>query len=263
MSYEQKYKKYKKMYLNLKNPQRGGNDNKVITEKTSEEYQQLVNKLKTFCSEKIPADQLKDKMKSLYDTLQQANLSEYNLPNIFGKKENIDKINFEKLHSRACTLLLNHVVPYLEKRKDLQEKLVYAFRQIDLKGGSIEIDKYLDYAREYDLMDESAEAVLRNYQATAEQLAEHYNIEALKHKVLLSGHVQATGLVSKTGKICKSPCNERESFWKGKYWACDTDPYKSMFFEKKWDYCEKPFYSPANLDIASSTTKIDFDDMFV
>ena len=280
MSYEQEYKRYKRMYLDLKKKQRGGDNGSgtadsqtqmnpastistgtvnstgktttvltqpenIITSRSIQDYQNLVTKLKTYCQQNVSNnDQIKEKLLSVYNFLNSQQLSEYNIPNIFNNKEAMKDIDFNKLHSKVCGVLLDKIIPYLENRKDLQEKFMQAIGNAKIQGSRIDIDKYLDYARENNLMKASVANIVNSYNSNAKKLEKYYKDENERadffQNILKSDIVQSTGLVSSSGKICKSSCTKRHSTLRGDYWACDTDPYESFFIKYDWDYCKEP-----------------------
>lgn len=159
MSYQQKYFKYRTKYLELKLKQQGGGVN-LLTKSSNSEYSELINKLKKHCQNQVSTvKQLQEVIQDVSNLLTDKQKLELRIPLI---NKTLTGDNLQKLHKEICQLLLSHIIPYLEKRKKLQELFVQKFQQLKIST-TIDIDKFLDYAQDNNMLDYPIKQILSEY----------------------------------------------------------------------------------------------------
>ncbi|XWV25998.1 putative orfan [Tupanvirus soda lake] len=256
-SYEEKYHKYKKMYLDLKNSQHGGfsktnqiqdwlND-KFNFNTNDDEYANIISKLKNYCSQKmldLNVDQVRDRIDNLYNNLGRKKLSELNIENIFENENLLQRIDWYKYQKVLYSELCNKIIPQLEKQRELQQKLVQRFRNAQISGAKIDINKYIDYAKNNNMLDRNVDDIIQSYSHKAEQLANYWKKESIDTKLLMSNTMPevtpatGTGIKSKSGKECLTACEVQNDTLHGQHCRCTTAPYTFLFRKYDWDYCD-------------------------
>jgi hypothetical protein len=270
MSYEEKYRKYKKKYVDLKYHQAGGYDlndagdlakNKIDSLKSTVDYDNIIAKLENFCKTNNTFDInfIKSKLANLRDTITNRQ-SDGNFLNwipldeatrkdfqdfIARHRDNLP--DSKVIHAKLCQRINDHVIPSLKQQRDLKNRIVESLRNIKLpENVQINIDKFLDYAKEHKITTESVNEIIHKYYNTVQQYAEHFQRELTEKNIVESfigsnpsvgtgGNAQWT--LSKNGKICRTECEFNAD--KNKC-TCQTDPYKTWFGlgkTRSWDEC--------------------------
>lgn len=281
MSYEEKYKKYKKMYLQLKLKygQHGGDnnddDNSVygIAQKTKKwliekfgdkfegikNYDKVIPNLKKHCQTNITNfKDAKYKLKDIYNMFQNNELlGEFNDYLTVDKQQfNLPENNWNNAHEKMCEYFLK----ILQREQELQQKLIEKLNNLKIDG-KIDISKYIDFAREKHMLDDSIDNIdniIQKYTENINNLASEIDKEKKKNDAIIL-HLQEqeqklTNLptvntfgiqTSNIGKSknekhpCIGPCETRYDMIRGHYDACTTKPYDYMFNKYDWDFCEK------------------------
>jgi hypothetical protein len=265
MSYEQKYKKYKKMYIDLKYNQSGGVNNpltdaynrineKFIVKIPDSDYKKIIDKLRNFCSTQqkgeIQVEQIKGKVKNLFENLGNNNLSELNLKNIFENRNELLNINWQQYYMNLCDLIRDKFIPELKKLQELQRKFIERLGNITTEG-KINISKYITFAKNNGMLDRSVDYIMEEYSKNVTNFSNYVNAEKKTNDQVMayltsnSGQTnpmsnigQSNQLMSKSGKMCKTSCTKNHDLLHGNYCSCKTDPYNSFFMSYDWDYCE-------------------------
>ena len=283
----EKYRKYKKMYLELQKNQKnqyGGNDNSIsklnfIVNRTKEEYANLIDRLREHCETKVSTvNQLKEKLSSLYKNIGEEDLSASGIQKIFSeKKYNLQDFNkdLNEYHQKICQYLNDNIIPNLEKEDKLQNDLIDKFNsvapELKKKGADMNIDltNYINYAKENNLLDESVNNIIQQYNDSLNKTTAYFNKESLQNQNIMSSLFPATaaavtastaksksnnvpfinpnGQLSKSGKPCLSKCAPYNDFWHnplGRFGnetnigKCEVEPYTSFFMQRNWDLCD-------------------------
>lgn len=257
MSSEQKYRKYKKLYLELKRQQRGGedkvikvvkadtdNDNdKFIVAKKSSDYDQIIKKLKSLnVCEKDWTDinELKYNLKETYRTVGNKILSQFGIYNVFEDKDVnrlITKDDLRRRRDAMCKYIDDKIVPMLEKEKELQDKFIEMLKDVPTGVRKFDIQKYIDFAKEKSMLEHSPEEVIREYSNKIESEAQTNDM--VKNFMFVEKDTREFP-ISKNNHQCVSQCKTNTGiFGFGKSCYCDTVPYQAMTGTYTWDYCNQ------------------------
>lgn len=300
-SYEDKYRKYKKLYLDTKYGRQYGGafDSQDLQQFRNwlntkfeglKDYANIISKLESHCKQEVSnINDLKQKIQHLRNVSYENKIGEglENLLNnlgqefenlIGGRSKNLlsdQKIN--EIHKNVCHKILNDIIPRLEQQKRLQEDLVEKFKDVQTQG-KININKYIEFAKNNDLLNDSVDTILNKYSQHIENFTKFINNEAKENKSLmekLSGKItgymkplietklpkQSTksmlpatmatstalnipgfisGIYGKSegDRTCIGPCEERHDSLRGDYHTCKTEKYDFLYKKYNWDYCD-------------------------
>jgi len=260
-TYEDKYKKYKKMYLELKYGQKAGGESgapklsdvqdwinqKFKFKMSDQDYGTVISKLEKLKQEcdnliyETNVNEIQNKIRNLYNNLTTKEFSELNLKNIF-KDENmymLEQINWRQYPKVLCQYA-NEKIRQLEGQKSLQQKIVERFKNTNVDP-NIDFNKYIEYAKENNLFDkQSVDEIIDSYAKKSQNLANYWTKQKEESGSLLSNIKAAIpGFypTSKNGHKCVTSCTKSHDLLHGDYYKCDTDPYKFMLKDYTWDYC--------------------------
>lgn len=268
------------MYLNLKLQQAGGYNNnqkttlvnnlvsnKFDVQITNQEYRNIINKLNDFCKQgisKYQTEQIKEKVKNMFNELGEKKLSELNINDIFKDKKTLSNINWQEYHKKLCETISYNIIPRLEKQRNLQEKFIQELKNIKTNGKKIDIGKYIDFAKNNNMLDKSVKEIMEKFSEWVDNIHKYTTEEkktnsqimsylasaaipaqsileqqqsALEQQKLSNTIPEFQPILSKSGKLCKTPCTKSYNIIHGEYCACKTDPYKSFLLTYDWDYC--------------------------
>ncbi|XWV24757.1 putative triacylglycerol lipase [Tupanvirus deep ocean] len=262
-SYEEKYHKYKKMYLDLKYGQHGGlNKINQTQDYLDDEYTDLISRLKNYCSQKIldlNIEQVRNKIENLYNNLGRKRLTELNIQNIFENEDLLRRIDWNKYQKVLYSELCNRIIPQLEKQKELQQQFVQKFRNTKINITKADIDKYIEFAKNNNMLDRNIDDIIQSYSQKAEQLANFWKKESIDTKLLMSNAIPVTntipvttgtsGAKSKSGKECLTACEVHNDTLHGQHCRCTTAPYTFLFRKYDWDFCDE-----ATCNLSKNTT---------
>lgn len=159
--YAQKYRRYKKLYVDERNRRRqtGGNNgmqNKDIplinftVTRTNEEYTNIIDKLRKNCTSKISTfNQLEDKLSYLYDVIGEEDLSMSGIQNIIkNKKYNLkENRDLNEYYRKICQVVIEKIIPKYEEISNLQQRLIDSFSSsLSLKKTEL-LDKIAQYTK--------------------------------------------------------------------------------------------------------------------
>ena len=246
MSYEYKYHKYKKLYLNLKQ-QRGGNENivenKFILVMPLEQFNNIISNLKSLAScdrDIIDINELKHNLKSIYENLGNKALSKFGIYNVAEEKPLFNILSLPDLRNRRneiCKVINSKILPELEKTKELQEKFIQYLKDVPTSGRKFDISKYIEFAKERDLLDQPVDEIFNKYFMYIEE--EEKTNDLLKEFIMMekpAGPTMPAYPRSKSGHPCTSQCVKSQTLF-GNQCTCKMDPYKTLTGTHNWDYC--------------------------
>lgn len=163
--YYDDYRKYKRLYLDLKKQQnqnqRGGDLSQDLYQRFNlKNYEVYINKLRALATcEKDYTDtnELKADLKGIYETLVSLGMKD------FSQKEELDSLSqadLLRIRNNICTTIRNDIIPILEKEKNLANKFVQDFRTY---AANIDISPYIEYAKKQNLFGLSVSEILESY----------------------------------------------------------------------------------------------------
>lgn len=270
MSYEQQYKKYKNMYLDLKRNQTGG---------TKTNYDVIINELQNRCIESIGPKQIKNWLQDVYNRyhneFRDLNLSGDNLQNIIqniksemnrqnikseGDWQNIkSEMNWQNIHHEVCQKIKNNIIPELIKKRDLQQKFIDQLGQM-FDENRIDVNNYIEFAKNNNMLGSSVNDIVSKYSTELNKAAQKIKTAADKNSKAMSylnafppaffqGNIQPNlvtnisghpnSVTSVSGRPCLSPCAKHNDAFRGNYCSCKTDVYEYFLKKYDWDYCDK------------------------
>ena len=258
MDYEEKYRKYKTLYLNMKMNLRGGDNgdpesifekgSKTLSERTNP-YQERIEKLKRLasCEKKIISiAQIKSNITEIYKTIGEKISPQRDAPNVFYSPEYIKELSLEKINNvrdELCNFVKSNIIPLLEDQSTLYDKFKKDYRDARRKLSNVQVEDYINFATKENLLGSEPEEIVRKYVEKLSQklqdatllLNESFAKEEAQDFSLM-GKTPTEMVMSKNNKQCITGCKEGSSFL-GKYKYCETKPYTTWSGKYDWDYC--------------------------
>lgn len=216
---------------------------KILVDWTSLDYENAIKKLENHCRNKISTYQeLVIKIKSIeniigYNRISNSSLKGQmdqlstiigNIPQFFRdrgidindikeNKQNINKyfnnkgINFRdfgdkfnNFYKKVCESINNEIIPKLKKERKLQESLITAVKQSSSYIPEIDISKYIEYARDNNLLNDSLNNILHKYNQTIDSYSNYFNREKHQNQSLMNSMgplAASTGIAAITSKF--------------------------------------------------------------
>ena len=158
--YYDDYRKYKKLYLDLKNQRGGGFSQDVYQKFNVKNYEAYINKLRALATcqkDYTDINELKADLKNIYTTFVDLGMHDFN------RKEELDPLSLPdllRIRNGICTTIRDNIIPLLEKEKNLANKFIQDFKA---SVGNIDISPYIEYAKKQNLFGLSVGEIIESY----------------------------------------------------------------------------------------------------
>ena len=260
MDYKIKYHKYKALYLNMKTNMNGGENGKTDSDQglferirtTGNIYANKISNLqKSLASTKekyTDTEEIKSTLKNVYESIGEYTRGYLNISDIFKETEaKMGSIDLKTIRKNIDEKIENKVIPLMEKQKRLYDKFAEQFKDIRLE----DIEGYIDFATINGMLEEKSPKEI-SPKEILEKLSSRLNTEQEKLKKYMKEKFikeetssfqkelvasSTSPRLSKNKHKCTSECKIGKSIF-GEYHYCETEKYKTLTGEYKWDYCK-------------------------
>lgn len=273
MNYEEKYKQYKKMYLQLKSQDGGAiqleknklnellqsDKSKPIKEKinkkfsystTIQDYSEIIALIIKHCETNFNSSQdIKNSLKEIYNKLGNARINRFRIRDVVRDDSFSSCVDWVNYNKTICKHFADVVIPYIKKEQGLQLAIIMMLLDVDNNTKSkIDIEQYMTYARNNNIIDKvklvegqydnkTAMDVLKGFVTFSQNNAEYWQIQSQQTNKLIIGINNTPNTAShwlqKQGENGHPCIGPCTLDFSTNTYKCRTEPYKYGLFGKR------------------------------